>query len=396
VSVCPPPDPPRLLYVGDVPVEETVAGASLLFRLFDGYPADRLTIFHSNLPNVRASDRRLPGLRYEEFEIGSRRLLHSRGAGWYSAHILARSARTAAAIAAREPAVYDGVITVAHAYSWLTAARLAERWGVPLHLVLHDDCIETTGITPFLRRYADRAFSRTLAEATSRFSISPGMQQHLLARYRASSLVILPTRGRNAVAYLDPPERPARLSRPFTIAFAGSISPGYATTLERLMIALGAIGGRLEIFGPDSPPALRERLRGAVFHPFVPPQQLQVLLRDRADALFVPMSFDAADTGNMSRSFPSKLADFTAVGLPILIAGPPYCSAVGWANANPGVALVVTRADGDDLAEAVTRLASDALLREDLARAALRVGGESFSHERGQQKFFAALAGQRA
>lgn len=388
-----PGDPPRLLYVGDVPVEATVAGAALIYRLFDGYPADRLTIFHSNRPDVRAPERRLPGVRYEEFVIGSRRLIHSRVAGWYSALILSRSARTAAAIATREAGNYDGIVTVAHGHSWLVAARLAQRWSLPLHLVLHDDCIETTGIARPLRGYAERLFSETLLAARTRFTPSPGMQQDLLASYGVSSIVILPTRGRDAAVFTEPPPRAARTGKPFTIAFAGSISAGYAIALERLMAALRAVAGRLEIFTADTSTDLRQRLAGAAFNAFVPSQELPAVLRDRADALFVPMSFEAADAENMARGFPSKLADLTAVGVPILIAGPPYCSAVLWAEANPGVALVVTRADGNDLADAIACLAVDAVMREQLARAALRVGVECFDHQRAQRRFFATLAG---
>ena len=48
-----------------------------------------------------------------------------------------------------------------------------------------------------------------------------------------------------------------------------------------------------------------------------------------------------SDRINMEMAFPSKLADCTATGLPLLIYGPAYCSAVTWARENPGVAEVV-------------------------------------------------------
>jgi glycosyltransferase involved in cell wall biosynthesis len=388
--------PPRLLYVGDVPVEATVAGATLLFRLFDGYPTDRLTIFHSNLPVVRAPERRLPGVHYEEFIVANRRMLYTRLAGWYAAMVLARSDRTAAVLAARLRASYDGVATVAHGYSWLVAARLARRLSKPLHLILHDDCVETTGIASPLRGYAEREFAGTYRAAATRFTASPGMEEHCRARYGVPSVVILPMRARGAISIDTLPDRATRAGKPFTIAFAGSISAGYVVALERLLAALRPIGGRLEIFTAETSAALLSRLSGASFNPFVPANELPALLRERADALFVPMSFEAADAENMMLGFPSKLADFTAVGLPILIAGPPYCSAVKWAEVNPGVAMVVTSDAGDELTKAIARLAGDAGLREQLAGAALRAGAESFDHQRAQQRFFAALAGEQA
>jgi hypothetical protein len=61
------------------------------------------------------------------------------------------------------------------------------------------------------------------------------------------------------------------------------------------------------------------------------------------------MSFNAVDRANMEISFPSKLTDYTAVGLPLLIYGPHYCSAVQWARENPGVAEVVTADNAETL-----------------------------------------------
>ncbi len=112
-------------------------------------------------------------------------------------------------------------------------------------------------------------------------------------------------------------------------------------------------------------------------------------LRDEADALFVPMSFDASDRANMEMAFPSKLADCTATGLPLLIYGPTYCSAVAWARENEGVAEVVEAEP--QLSEAIKRLANNPAHRVVLGRRALDVGSEYFTHERVRQVFSAAL-----
>jgi hypothetical protein len=119
-------------------------------------------------------------------------------------------------------------------------------------------------------------------------------------------------------------------------------------------------------------------------------------LREEADVLFVPMSFAAIDRANMEIGFPSKLADYTAVGLPLLIVGPSYCSAVRWAHESPGVAEVV---DGDEIGRlraAIKRLANDPEHRMNLAVAALSSGAWSFSHATAQSRLFEALQRSRA
>ena len=118
--------------------------------------------------------------------------------------------------------------------------------------------------------------------------------------------------------------------------------------------------------------------------------QLLERLRAEADALFVPMSFDDSDRNNMEMAFPSKLADYTATGLPLLIYGPSYCSAVIWARENPGVAEVVGAEAA--LTDAITSLATQPEHRLALGTSALKIGREYFSHARAQQIFHQSLS----
>ena len=61
---------PRLLYIGDVPVESSYHGSALLFRLLQGWPSERLRVIEANL--LRSlPERRLPGIQYEELQVGN-------------------------------------------------------------------------------------------------------------------------------------------------------------------------------------------------------------------------------------------------------------------------------------------------------------------------------------
>ena len=126
--------------------------------------------------------------------------------------------------------------------------------------------------------------------------------------------------------------------------------------------------------------------------PVVPFGELFEGLRRDADVLFVPMSFAAEDAPNMRAGFPSKIADYTAVGLPLLIWGPPYCSAVRWARENSGAAEVVDEPAAAALRISVTRLMRDAQYRRSLAEAALHKGREFFAHDAAVEKFQRLIA----
>src|SRR6185503_9765819 len=157
---------------------------------------------------------------------------------------------------------------------------------------------------------------------------------------------------------------------------------GYAHALIALSQALDTVNGRLLIFGPLTVDQARQiglDRPNITVGGLLSWSDLINRLRHEVDALFVPMSFDARDRSNMEMAFPSKLADCTAVGVPLLIYGPGYCSAVRWAKENPGVAEIVEGPEA--LTEAVRRLSTDPLLRQTLGTMALEVGHKYFAHE---------------
>jgi len=382
---------PRLLYVGDVPVEASYHGSALLHRLLAGYTPEKLTVIET----AAESDpqRRLPNVNYISQPIAKQRWLNTRfhryAVSWFT-----RSGERAAPRISQSlnGFGFESVLTVAHGFGWLAAARIASERNVPLHLMVHDDWPRVANVTAGFRQCLDEQFAKVYRQAHSRLCVSPAMRRDYCERYGRPADVIYPGRSAACPDFAEPPTRLSRNEKPFTIAFAGTInSNGYIRALLALQEALKPVGGRLLIFGPLTAVAAKQvglnsttRVCGLLSS-----SELMVRLREEADALFVPMSFEPRDCVNMQMAFPSKLADCTAVGLPLLIYGPYYCSAVAWARENSGVAEVVDTEDG--LAPAVNRLANDADLRIALATRALEVGREYFSHERVQQVFNQAL-----
>jgi glycosyltransferase involved in cell wall biosynthesis len=233
------------------------------------------------------------------------------------------------------------------------------------------------------------SFADVYRQAQSRLCVSPAMSRFYEERYGKPAQVIYPSRALDCPAFEDPPERLSRNDQPFTIAFAGTInSNGYIQALLALQNALKPVGGRLLIFGPLTP--IRFDDPGTEVCGLLSAADLITRLHAEADALFVPMSFDESERANMEMAFPSKLADYTATGIPLVVYGPAYCSAVTWARENHGAAETVE--SELDLANAITRLAHDPAHRISVGRRALDVGREYFMHERARQVFHQALS----
>ena len=385
--------PLQLLYVGDVPVEASYHGSALLHRLLSDYPADKLTIIETATESqVR---RRLPKVSYASHPIGKPRWLNTRfhpyAVAWFT-----RAAPRLAPQLSQSLNGFDceGVLTVAHGFGWLAAAEIASKRKVPLHLIIHDDWPRVADIAPRFRNWLDERFAHVYRQAQSRLCVSPAMSRFYEERYGAPASVIYPSRAANCPDYDEPPAHLGSNDKPFTIAFAGTInSNGYIEALIAIQNALKPVNGRLLIFGPLTPDVAQQiglndphtEIRG-----LLPAADLLKRLRAEAHALFVPMSFAPADRANMEMAFPSKLADCTATGVPLLVYGPNYCSAVAWARENPGVAEVV-EAEAD-LATAVARLADNPDHRLNLGKRALETGRQYFTHARVQQVFHQSLS----
>jgi len=376
-----------LVYVGDVPVEASYHGSALLHRLLSDYPPDRLTIIETATESQ--PERRLPNANYTSHPIGKQRWLNTR------LHPYAVAWFTHAAQRVRLNGFEcEGVLTVAHGFGWLAAAQIASKRKAPLHLIVHDDWPRVAGIAPQFRNWLDDRFASVYRQAQSRLCVSPAMSRFYEQRYGAPAAVIYPSRSAVCPDYDEPPAHLARNDRPFTIAFAGTInSDGYIKALIALQEALKPVNGRLLLFGPLAPDVAQQiGLNGSNtdIGGLLSATDLLKRLRDEADALFVPMSFDASDRANMEMAFPSKLADYTATGVPLLIYGPSYCSAVAWARENSGVAEVVE--SEIDLSNAVTTLANNPDHRISLGKRALDTGREYFTHARVKQIFYQALS----
>ena len=383
---------PRLLYIGDVPVQSTVAGAALLYRLLQKYPPSHLRVVEGNLAPSNPSHR-LPHVSYETIFVGVKRLLQTRFTSAYTSYLFLRGSRIPRQLVRIfEQFQPEAILTVAHGFSWLPAAALAERYKIPLHLIVHDDWPSYAAVLPWLKARANKRFGDIYRQATSRFCVSPYMMEKYQKRYGVTGSVLYPSRGEEVPNPEKPPNKLKSSDHSLVFVYAGSLnSKGYITALATLASVLENFGCSLIIYSSLTVAAIEKhglQRSNVMVRSFIPQSELINTLVREADILFVPMTFGVEWRENMSLSFPSKLTDYTATGLPLLIFGPPYCSAVRWAKENPGVAEVVDQEDPQKLAMAVERLCQDPAYRSRLGVHASTKGQEYFSYTVITQKFY--------
>ena len=386
---------PRLLYFGDVPIESTVAGSALLYRLLDNYPADKLHIIETNIASSNLKHR-LPDVPYQVLPYAYKPLLKNRFFREYNSFLFAVARyRTKALKEINCSFQAEAVLTVAHGISWLTAAAFAEKFNLPLHLIVHDDWISFTPAIQGFKKLLEQKFKGYYQQAKSRFCVSPYMADKYKERYGIDGIVLYPSRGTDVPEVVYPPNKVKDQILAKHFVYAGSIhSQGQANNLITLARILETIGGKLFVYTPldlEASTKFGLNRKNIIIKSVIPSRALIAELQSTMDILFVPMNFDLDAKNNMELCFPSKLADYTAIGLPLLIWGPSYCSAVQWSKQNPNVAAVVEEQSVESLEKAVQKLVNLPDYRYELAMNALTTGQRYFSHTNVQEKFFCHL-----
>lgn len=387
------PSLPRLLYIGDVPVQATYHGSALLYRLLKSYPSSRLLIVETSFERS-SPERRLAGVRYETLRLRGGRLrftrLHVWASSWWALRAGASARRIPPMFRGFEP---EAVLTVTHGYAWLTAAAFAKTRRLPLHLILHDDWPRVAWLRKSLEGWKQRRFGEVYRQATSRLCVSPYMAEEYERRYGAAGSILYPARSEGTQSYPGPPS--AHPGRPFTVGYAGTLSTtDYVRQLLVLARALRRRGGRVIVFGPPLPAAM---LSGSdcgniVFGGSLSWNELIQRLRAEVDVLILPSSFNPHDEELMAVNFPSKLADYTATGLPVLVWGAASSSAAKWAAMEPNAAALLTDPDEGAIDAMLERLIASPAWRSELGAAAAAAGERYFSPARADQVFKSCLS----
>lgn len=372
--------PPTFCYIGP-PIEPSLGGSALIFKLLRDYPVDRF--ISVELPTGGPKNvHRLDGVKTITLPAPPPRLgprvrtlfeltFHygkKAWAGWLNWKLRNYS--------------FDSVVCVVHGWVCEVACELARRRKVPFHVILHDHAGNTLPTPRFLHKVRAKCWVDLCRAATTRLCVSPYMAAEVEKMTGRACLVLYP--GLSPSANLHAPPMPLGKDdrKGLTFGFIGLVHTGMRDLMFKMGRLLNAEGHRLVLHSPQAASLLEEPVAaGMVDGGWIPTESVAHKLRETADVLFLPMSFKPADLPNTKVAFPSKLVEYCAAGLPVLIWGPPYCSGVRWAREHPGFAEVVETGKEEAVIEAIHRLA-DPAHRQQMGECSLSLAREFFAHER--------------
>jgi hypothetical protein len=384
---------PRLIYIADLEVFPSYAGALQIYRLLEPYPREHLLLVYPG-----ANDRQgLSGARhleppvawwarYAERRGGKHLLLLMNWLTW--AWWKTRGRPPGWLLEAATAFKPEAVLTVGLGGAWVLADDLAQHLGLPLHVIVHDDRHYCSAFPAGSHAWIERRFGRVLARAASVLPVSQPMNAVFRQRFRVAGEVINPTRDRQLDA-LPPPS--FQLNRPLRLVYAGSIwTDSTLDLLDGLGRELRQHGGSLSLYLTNPPPPARAGWHFDL-HPSLPPAELVTVLRTGGGVLLQIASFEADARETVATLFPSKLVDYSATGLPVFMVGPDYSSTAWLARQYPEAFAFVGSNDPAVIAKAFLAFASQPSRLEACARNFWSLGRDLFSQSGNFARFSRCL-----
>ncbi len=357
---------PSLIVISQVVPHSKAAGSILLARLLEGWPADRIQVFGPLPPKDAAT----LDCAFSEFRPTLLRLQSTRFAP-LAPPLTALLPTSPLNIIAKRPAIVLSVMQTSMYYS--AAHSIARRLKLPFGLIVHDDPEEIERLRWWGVTAARQLNRRIYRDADLRFCISPQLRDLLERRYGAPADVLYPNRSTSLVP--RPMDWNARLRGPqLTIGYAGTMAYGYEWRLRELAPIFHAAGAKLRIYSlqrPEFLPTPGVDYAGASDRP----ETVWERVKAECDAVILPYCRPQDGHEQLYRThFPSKLPEYLALGMPVIVTGPAYATGMQWAAANPDACIRVETDEDAEWAVPLQQLKSDSNLRWKLASRALHAG----------------------
>jgi len=210
---------------------------------------------------------------------------------------------------------------------------------------------------------------------------------------------------------------------PLTLGYAGSVAYGYGEALVDLIPVLREVGAKILLSTPRPRGILQPLLEAADVVEWMAHRadiiEMWRMMQERVDVMILPYSNPAGSNELLYRThFPSKLTEYLALGMPVVVSGPEEATGLRWAQAEKlkggkaemlkmglpdfqndsisdflnvaprGAVPCTTR---EELIGCLQRLRSDGELRRELAKRAVEAGRRDFDPEIIKECFYQYL-----
>jgi glycosyltransferase involved in cell wall biosynthesis len=225
----------------------------------------------------------------------------------------------------------SAILTVLGDFYSLLAVLLSKSWEIPLSVIVHDQ-VELLVNSEKERRLISHYSSIVLNQASRVWTVSPelGDTYHLKAE---KAKVLFPIPSGNIQSFVEWQDK---FKDSPVVAYAGSLHPFQISNFLNIASALQKINGTLLLITHPDNPVLIQLLDSysnvKYQEPFKTNKEVIEFLGKNASCILVSYSFELTQQPWGANSFPSKLVEFSHLGLPVLILAPPNTALSTWAK----------------------------------------------------------------
>jgi glycosyltransferase involved in cell wall biosynthesis len=369
---------PNLLIVSQVIPQSVNAGSIQLLRLLKDYPAEKLSVFGT----PPSSDAELLDCDYQSFRLALERLHFTRLSKFTrSLRVYKMLPRLSVNSIRRNLRGFqaDVVLTIMQEQPYFDLAyRFARAESLPLALIIHDLPELFEKVYGWAEKRQLKRNAEIYAYASKRLCVSPEMCAHLENVYGAKGDVLYPNRADEIIARPPAEARNLKERGILTLGYLGAVAYGRGAQLLRMIPALREAGARLRIYSADH---LESDAQDVITNcGYTPAGEIWPRIKRECDALILTQLWpdNAKFQLFYHTSFPSKLSEYMALGIPVLMIGPEYASSILWGLRNEDAALVVTEDEHAAWVAALKRLKESSSLREKLSAQAVIAASRDF------------------
>lgn len=378
--------PRVLVFTREIP-QSINAGSQQLFRVFQGYPAEKLLVVGPK----HAPGAETLACRYETFVPWIDRWVNTRGHQWVNLANAAGfvrdygRAKVEGLLRGFRP---DVVFTVMDLFSCYKLAWLyAKGAGVPLVTLTMDDPGQFQKVPAWGKKIQNRVLRKIYSTAKVSLGVSREMASWIESEFGKKTEPF----------YFGPPERLSprsslanaalRDEKGLTVGFAGSLH-FYRKEMVRLLPAFEAVSAMLNFYGPDDGtlPESAALCRRGTF----PIDQLWEVVQRECDALLLPYPCGGYLRNVFHTHFPTKLSEYLWQGMPVIITGPEYATGLRWGLRHPHACVALVEPGVDEFATALRDLRRPEL-RVRLGETALDAARNDFDPVKIRERFHTIL-----
>ncbi|MBC1295093.1 hypothetical protein GNF11_08845 [Nostoc sp. UCD122] len=223
------------------------------------------------------------------------------------------------------------IVTVLHDIYSVFAAYLSKIWQVPLSVIVHDQ-EELWAKSELEYHWIKRNWQAVLNQATRVWTVSSELANtyNIMDTSKVSILLPIPEgRQQKFVEWKD------RFKTSPVIAYAGSIYPSQVSSFFKIASLLEKLNGTLLLVTPLNRPGIPDLINNCpnIEHRELFTTNVEVInfLAEKASCILVPYPLDLAEHPWAATCFPSKLVEFSHLGLPAIILAPLDTALGNWA-----------------------------------------------------------------